>query len=204
MGLAMSTAFRASALGPALAVALSLIALGTVRPSAAEEPRAFIDELGREAVDILGGSIPAAERQAALEDLLRRAFDFDTISRLVLGRYWRQATPEQQEDYREVFATFVVQTYARSLADKRIDDFAITDVRTLSDRDTLVETVIEQPGEAPTRFAWRVRRNGDRLKLVDVVVDGVSMVISRRSEFTSVVQREGMDGLIRSLRANLT
>ena len=200
----MSTAFRASALGPALAAALILIGLGGATASAAEEPRTFIDRLGNEAVDILGGSDPVAERQAALEDLLRRAFDFDTISRLVLGRFWHTATPEQQQAYQEAFATFVVQTYARRLADKRIDDFAITDVRTLSDRDTLVETVIEQPGEAPTRFGWRVRREGDGLKLVDVIVDGVSMVISRRSEFTSVVQREGMDGLIQSLRASIT
>lgn len=200
----MSTASRSSALGPILIAALILIGLGGAPSSAAEDPRAFIDRLGNEAVDILDGSDPVAERQAALEDLLRRAFDFDTISRLVLGRFWHTATPEQQQAYQEAFATFVVQTYARRLADKRIDDFAITDVRTLSDRDTLVETVIEQPGEAPTRFGWRVRRDGERLKLVDVVVDGVSMVISRRSEFTSVVQREGMDGLIQSLRASIT
>lgn len=193
----MLTAMR----GPALAVLFLVGFGGAVTAAAAEDARAFINRLGNETVDILNRPGPATERQKALEDLFRQAFDFDTISRLVLGRFWHQATPEQQQAYQEAFTAFAVQTYAQRLAHNRIEDFGITDVQVLSDRDTLVETMIRQPGKEPLRFGWRVRRDGGTPKLVDVVVDGVSMVISKRSEFASVVQRDGMEGLIQALRA---
>ncbi|WP_119461225.1 ABC transporter substrate-binding protein [Rhodospirillaceae bacterium SYSU D60014] len=198
----MSTTIRRSILAALLI--LAGFAGAATPASAADDPRTFISRLGDETVGLLSASKPTPERRAKLEELLYRAFDFDTVSRLVLGRLWHQATPEQQKAYQEVFADFVVQTYARRLAENEISGYAITDVQPLGDTDTMVETVIERPAAEAVRFGWRVRQKGEDPKIIDVVVEGVSMVVSQRSEFASVVRRDGMDGLIESLRSKVS
>lgn len=198
----MPTAIRRSILAAVLI--LAGFAGITAPASAADDPRAFITRLGDETIDVLSASQPMAERRSGLEDLLYRAFDFDTVSRLVLGRLWHQATPEQQKAYQTVFADFVVQTYARRLAENEISSYAITGTQSLGETDTLVETLIERPAAEAVRFGWRVRQKGGDPKLIDVVVEGVSMVISQRSEFASVVRRDGIDGLIALLRTKVS
>jgi len=180
---------------------VTVLVLGPARPTLADEAaaRAYVTEIGNEALAILQPGGSPDQRMPALEDLFRKAFDLDTIGRAVVGRYWNQATAEQQEEYRKVFADFIVKTYARRLAPYSLDGFSITGTKPVGKQDTLVETVIERPDGPPLNYAWRVRE-GSAPKLVDVVVEGVSLTITHRADFATVLQRDGMDGLIASLR----
>lgn len=168
--------------------------------SSQDEARAFVADLGNEAVSILQPSRSLAEREAKLEDLFRRAFDLDFIARAVVGRYWNQATPKQQDEYRRVFADFIVHTYARRLADQTVNAIQITGTKDAGSQDVLVGTVIERPDGAALNYAWRVRDGASGNKIVDVVVEGVSLTITHRADFASTLQRGGMDGLIATLK----
>ena len=176
--------------------------VGTVAEASAESARAFITELGKQTLDALQKSNAPAQRAAKMEDILRRGFDFPTIGRFVIGRYWNTASPQQREEYIKVFSDFVAKSYSRRLADEAtINGFNITNLRDLGEGDSLVQTAITRPSGPPLNYEWRVRDSGGgTMKIVDVVVEGVSLLVTQRADFTSVAGQNGMDGLIKTLR----
>ncbi len=183
-------------------LALAGLVAVLVQPARADEAsaRGFVEQLGSEAVAILQPGGSTAAREPALQELFRKAFDFDTVGRAVLGRYWNEATPEQQEEYNKVFADYIVKTYARRLAPHSLSGFNITGTQPVGQQDILVETAIERPDEPALNYAWRVREGSGGSKLIDVVVEGVSLTITHRADFAQVLQRDGLDGLIAILR----
>jgi phospholipid transport system substrate-binding protein len=149
-------------------------------------------------------SIPLADREAKIRDLLRKNFDLETIGRFVLSKYWRTATPDQQSDYQALFSEFVLRTYARRLGGYANEQFKITSAKPLGSRDALVLTEISQQAGPPITAGWRVRDTNNSYKIIDVMVEGVSMAATQRSEFETVVRNQGLVGLIEILRAKVT
>lgn len=164
--------------------------------AAVDDARNLVTRLGNEAVTVLQSQAPLADREKRLQALFRDGFDLDFIGRFVLGQYWNRATSVQRDEYRRVFRDFVTQTYARQLAGETVTRFAIVSANENSDHDVIVETLIERPKGPPLKYGWRVRDD----KVIDIFVEGVSLLVSKRDDFTSVAQREGIDGLIASLR----
>jgi phospholipid transport system substrate-binding protein len=162
--------------------------------------RAFITDLGNETVSILQSHQPSAERAFRLENLFRRAFDFRAIGRFVLGRYWNTANPQQREEYLRAFTDYVTKSYADRLADEQVTGFEITSVRDLGQNEYLVQTQIGRPTGAALNYGWRVRQTSGGPRIVDIIVENVSLLVTHRSDFTSVAQREGIEGLTQSLR----
>lgn len=170
-----------------------------------EEAGKFIRTLGDQAVSVLSDkSIPLADREAKIRDLLRKNFDLETIGRFVLSKYWRTATPDQQSDYQALFSEFVLRTYARRLGGYANERFKITSAKPLGSRDALVLTEISQQAGPPITAGWRVRDTDNSYKIIDVMVEGVSMAATQRSEFETVVRNQGLVGLIEILRAKVT
>jgi phospholipid transport system substrate-binding protein len=184
-----------------LLVSTAVVALGLPLPGHASQDaaRAFITQLGKDTVEGLK-SRDVAERRKRMEDVLRRGFDFNSIGRFVLGRHWNTASPQQREEFLKVFGDFVSKSYSRRLAEEAsVTGFDITNVRDLGENDFLVQTAIKRPSGAPLAYEWRVRAAQDP-KIVDVVVEGVSLLVTQRSDFASVISQNGLDGLIRSLK----
>lgn len=178
------------------------LALGapSIASASQDAARGFITQLGKETVETLQ-SKDVAKRRAGMEDILRRGFDFNAIGRFVLGRHWNTAQPQQREEFLKVFADFVSKSYSRRLAEEAsVTGFDVTNVRDLGEGDFLVQTAIKRPSGAPLAYEWRVRAGQGEAKIVDVIVEGVSLLITQRSDFASVISQNGMDGLIRSLK----
>ena len=148
-------------------------------------------------------SLPMPERESRISALMREVFAFETIGRFVLSSAWRTATPDQREDYLSVFSEYVVRTYSRRLGGYGGHGFSITDAQQLGQKDALVTTVIKQSSGPPLKASWRVRASGDSFKIVDVMVEGVSMAVTQRSEFDAIIRRDGLDKLIEILRAKV-
>ena len=160
----------------------------------------FVKQLGDDALRLLVSDATTDEtRRETLRDLLRRGFDLKTIGRAVLGPHWKQADAEQQARYLAAFEEFIVTTYSVRLKDYAGETFEVLNERPIDDKDTLVLTKINRPNREPLRVDYRVRRRDADLRIVDVLVEGVSMLTSQRQEFSSVVQRKGVDGLIADL-----
>ena len=187
-------------IGVALVVALSSspsVAAGA--PS--HDPAKFIQWLGDEAIAILTTTnATSAERKERYRDLLERGFAVDTIARFVLGRHWRAATSEQRAEYRLLFREFVLDTYAEQLEGYAGQTFEILKALPLDGVDTIVRTEIKQPSGPPIRVDYRVRQRSEAFKVIDVQVEGVSLITTQRSEFNSIIARDGLDGLLELLR----
>lgn len=181
-----------------------LVALVVAAPvRAADEPVTFVRQFGDEAIAMLRDRDAAeAERRARFETLMRSGFDLPLVAQLALGRYWRSATAEERAIYVDLFGRFVLETYAR-----RLDEYGNQRLRVVgavpTGQDSLVESWIEGSGE-PIRVDWRVRQTPAGARIVDVVIAGVSMLVTQRSEFASVIERGGgVTALIDNLRQRL-
>lgn len=156
-----------------------------------EGARQFISDLGDRTIEILqDDSIGLTQRVDRFRDLFRQGFDVPTIGRFVLGRYWRQASEEQQRTYLDLFEDWIVQTYARRFSDYSGETFEITGTRPEGD-DVQVTTRIVRGDAPPLQVGWRVRERGGSYNIIDVKVEEVSMLATQRDEFASLIQRNG-------------
>lgn len=155
----------------------------------------FIQDLGDRAILLLADkNLSEENRDAQFRSMLREAFDLQTIARFVIGRSWQTATPEQQKEYMELFEALVVKTYSDRFALYTGEGFKVRSSVPEGDKDTIVNSDITRPNGSPTTaVTWRVRQKGDKMGIIDVVVEGVSMSVTQRQEYSSVIQRNGGD-----------
>ncbi len=171
--------------------------------AASATPEAFVQSLADEALTLLQRpELGRADREAAFRQLFRKGFDIDRIARFALGRYWRKATAAERRDYRAVFEVFVVKTYSGRLSLYSGETFKVTGAAKKGKKDTLVESVVVRPTGPGVRVDWRVRGNPGGYRVIDVAIEGVSMLVTQRSEFATVIRNGGgrVDSLIAALR----
>jgi phospholipid transport system substrate-binding protein len=163
---------------------------------------AVIQSLGAEllAIQAAAGDGATAARSAALEALIRRGFDLDLTSQLVLGKYWNRASQAQRRAFKELFAQYLVQSYSRHLKAYRVETLEIVSSDPVAKGDFLVETRVEgATAHDPANPVWRLRRRDSGFKIIDVHVDGISLALTERSQFASVIRRSGLDGMLSAL-----
>lgn len=171
-----------------------------------KEAAAFLQDLGEEAIAVLADKEqPLQAREETVEGLLREHLELETMGRFVLGPEWRKASADQREAYVELFSEFVVRTYSRRLGGYGGQQFEVTGTSQAGKSDALVVTAITSgDGSPPVKAGWRVKTaSNGKLKIVDVIVEGVSMLQTQRSEFDSVVRRSGLEGLMTLLQEKL-
>jgi phospholipid transport system substrate-binding protein len=188
-------------IAPALAVLLAVAAPGPTR--AADDAAGFISDLGQRTVRVLAAKVSEGEREAQFRALFNEGFDVPAISRFVLGNYWRVATDEQRRAFVTLFEAYVVHAYAVRFNEYSGQQLKVTAQRAEGEDSALVQSVIAQPsGAPPLRVDWRVGKTAKGFKIIDVVVEGVSMAVTQRQEFSSVIQRNGgeIDAVLKLLR----
>ena len=196
---------RRSVLGFLILVCASVIAVTLATPAAAtpEGARDFIRSLGDQAVAALSDdSLSKEARTEELRELLARGFDIRTIALFALGRHWRGASKQQLREYLALFTDFIVTSYAKRFGAYAGETLVVKRTRTGSGRDVIVVSDVVQPGKPALRVDWRVRETDRGYKIVDVIVEGVSMLITQRDEFTAVIRSKGkgIEGLLAALR----
>jgi len=192
------------------ALALALVGPNPLRADDSRSPRlsdpagapAFVERLGQQAAVIAAAEPRDAQgRHERLKALVREGFDLPLIGRFVLGRFWRQADRNQRAQFQDLFAEHLVNSYARQFDRYRAETLAVVDSRPVGTKDMLVETLVESP-EGPLVTGWRVRGGADRDRIVDVTVNGISLVLTERQEFVAAARRLGLEGLLEAMRAN--
>ena len=167
----------------------------------------FIQALGDRAIAILADkSLNAERRNGKFRDMMHDSFDLATIGRFVIGRNWQAATPEQQKEYMHLFEELVVKTYSDRFALYTGENFHVKAVTPEGDRDFIVNSEILHPdGSPPSTVDWRLRQKEGKMGIIDVVVEGVSMSVTQRQEYASVIERSGgnIDGLLDVMRQHL-
>ena len=165
--------------------------LTTASNAVAADAGVFMNELWGRTVEVLSNKVPRAERLARFRELYQQNFDGPGIARFVLGRYWRSASEQEQQEYLKLFQDYVVFVYGTRLSDFNGERFKVRGSRT-DESGTIVSTDIISPkGDAPIKVDWRLITDHGAFKINDVIIEGISMLVTQRSEFASVIQRHG-------------
>ena len=181
-----------------------IIVLNTVPAYAAsKEAENFVRIMGERVFASLGEKgISDEERTKRFKELLPQALDLPRIARFTLGRYWRVATDEEKREYITLFRKFVIQAYASRFKGLGGKTFKLLHSRDVSATQTLVFSEIIIPKQPSVRVNWRVRLKNNEHRVTDIMVEGISMSVTQRDEFVSVIRQTGgkVGGLIRALR----
>jgi phospholipid transport system substrate-binding protein len=184
------------------------LALPALAPAASAQqaqggPAEFITKLGDRAVQILRASPGAAERKTQFSQLFTDGFDVPAIGKFVLGHYWREATPEQQQEYLKLFGQYVVAIYADRFSNYQGETFKVVGAKPDDGGTSTVASEIERPnGGPPIHIDWRVAQESAGYKIIDVKAENLSMSVAQREEFASVIAQHGgnVQGLIDVLK----
>lgn len=141
---------------------------------------------------------------AMVDKIVLPHFDFDLMSRLVLGRAWVQADEAQQAKFKDSFQSLLIKTYSTALLQYGDQDIAWGDARygEKPDRAQVISR-ITVPGESPVEMEYRLRQRDDGWKVYDVAVDQISLVTNYRGTYASEIRRNGLDSLIAKLEDQL-
>ena len=143
-------------------------------------------------------------RYARLAPVLQKTFDFAAMARLSLGGRWKDLSAEQQAKFVETFGKLSVATYAGRFVGYTGERFDILGEETSAQSTVLVRTQVVIPEKPPVQLDYRLRVSPEGWRIIDVFFDGtVSELALRRSEYTSVLDRDGFDGLIAALNEKI-
>jgi phospholipid transport system substrate-binding protein len=185
-----------------LLVLLATSSLAAPPPVNPADAIAFMNQLWNRTVELLDNKTDPAIRQARFRQLFHNEFDSAGIARFVLGRYWRSAGAEEQQEFVKLFEDYVAFAYTARLANFGGQTFKTRGSRSDGDG-VIVSTDVSSPGNAsPVRIDWRLVNDNGAYKVNDFIVEGISMALTQRSEFASIIQRNGgqLRGLIAMMR----
>jgi len=176
----------------------------TAAPNAAlaADANVFMSEMWNRAVEVLSKKVPVTERLTRFRQLFQADFDGPGIARFVLGRYWRSASEEEQQEFLKLFEDYVVFVYGARLSNFNGETFKVKGSRPEGNGVVVATDLISPSGEAPIKVDWRLVTDKGSFKINDVVIEGISMLVTQRSEFASVIQRHGgqVGGLLELMR----
>lgn len=137
---------------------------------------------------------------ALAEEKILPNFDFEKVSRLVLGKNWTKATPEQKDAFQAEFKTLLLRTYATALSKYKNQTIEYKPFRMEANADNAtVKTGIVQPGGQPIAVDYSLSKKAEDWKVYDIVIEGVSLVTNYRSQFAQEIRQNGLDSLIKKL-----
>jgi phospholipid transport system substrate-binding protein len=192
-----------------VAVVFALMATVTVATAAhaqsAADARAMVQNMATRALKVLADqSVSRAQREAEFATLFKQNFHIRTIGVFVLGRHWRRATPEQRKAYLEVFERLIVKTYTVRLSQYAGEKFRIRGASGPDNGAFSVDSVVLREGRAAIPLRWAIRKSRSGLKIVDVVIENLSMAQTQRDDFAAILRQRGsIDGLIKALREKM-
>ena len=176
------------------------IAEGPRIAGASDDPKAFVQGIGDRVVKVLQQKLPREKTREQLDPIWLDAFDVEGIGRAVLGKNWNKASEEQRKSYMELFPKYVAKLYAIQFSNYSGETFVVKGSRMLSEGGATVNAEIHRPNGDPIRVDFLVKSGTGSLKVTDVKVEGVSLLVTKRSEFDSVVAQKGIDGLLQAMR----
>ncbi len=188
-------------------IALLAASPGGSRADDADTAAVFLASLTDQAIGKLtDASLPIMEREQNFRTLFRANFDIPAIGRFVLGRYWRKARPEVRKDFLSSFEEIMVQGFTYRFAGYADTTFDVVSVQALKRAGQFkVSSRIAPTEDEVYRVGWLVEHKNGQFRVLDIVAEGVSMALTLRSEYASVIKRSGgrVEGLVTQLHKSI-
>jgi phospholipid transport system substrate-binding protein len=190
----------------AAALATGWAHAGRAAESVAGSPGEFVRRFADRVLAALRDpSLAPGERLRRVDALVAEGFDLDRVARIALGRYWKAADEAQRREFTALFRAYVLTSYGRRFGEYGDRRLRVAAAAPAGEDDATVETHVEG-GATPVRIDWRLARAGDGWRVLDLTVEGVSLLLTYRNEFAAVIEQGGggLSGLIGELRTRVS
>jgi phospholipid transport system substrate-binding protein len=188
-----------------LATLLALFPLSVRAQSAADKAAAFVKSTGDRLVGVVNGPGSTSAKRAQMTQIINSDVDVEGIGRFCLGRYWKQATPEQQKQYLALFHEVLVTNITSKLGEYQGVTFTMGRSR-LQDEEGVVSTTVIRPNNPPTAVDWIITNPTGAPKIVDVVAEGTSLRLTQRQDYASYLTHNNgsVDALIAAMKSQIS
>ena len=156
--------------------------------------------------EIINSDVSEEEKDQRFEKLFNENLDLDFIGRFVLGRYWRTATAEERKEFINVYRELNIKTWSSRFDEFKGKSFIFKGTSPSSSAGQIfVNTEVPMDQGAPAKVVWRVKESKGQFKVVDIIIENVSLAITARNEYTAFIKNspEGVQGLINNLKSKL-
>jgi phospholipid transport system substrate-binding protein len=167
---------------------------------------AFVDRAGQDLVSAINDPrLNQTQRRDRVASILRTAIDIEGTGRFILGRYVRQASPAELQDYLKLFDEIIIRNLSARFGEYRGVKFSLGRSQQRTEEDALVSTLVERPNTPAFTLDWRVAEINGQPKVVDVIAEGTSLRLTTRSEYAAVIQRNGgrVASLLEAMRGQI-
>ncbi len=174
--------------------------------AATKPPQEVIQDTSAQMLSALRQNYAALKQDSSqiyglVDQIVLPNFDFELMSRWVLGRAWQQATPDQRRRFTDEFRTLLVRTYAKALLEYANEEVRVLPQPGAADgNETTIKTEVRLKASQPIQINYSMHLGNDAWKVYDVTVDGVSLVTNYRGTFASQIRDSGIDAVIADLQ----
>lgn len=179
----------------------SATANAAVDAAKAEE---FVQKVTKEGIeDIINANVSQTVKDERFEKLFNNALDLNFIGQFVLGRYWRTATAEQKKEFISAYRELNIKTWSQRFDEFKGKNFIFKGTTpSNSANQVFVNSVVPMDQGEPAKVVWRVKQTGNNFKIVDIIIENVSLAITARNEYTAYIKTApgGIDDLIKDLQ----
>ena len=190
----------------ALLILVAAVAVPTAQAQSAEDAKKMVSRLANEALTMLANkNVSRAQREAKFRRLFVKNFHVRSIGIFVLGRTWRTASAAQKKAYLDVFEKFIVKTYTARLSQYAGEKFMVIKATGPDGRGVyVVDSQIMRQGRSTIPLNWVIRKAKSGLRIVDIVIENLSMAQTQRDDFAAILRQRGsIDGLIAALKQKI-
>lgn len=168
-----------------------------------EQAKDFINSVASQVIEIASSkSDQDSDKEKKLNDIFVKTVDINWIAKFVCSRYWREATKEQQDKYLKSYTNFLIHSYVPKFKQYTGQKFIVNKSISEDEGDFVVDTTISENEGKSYNVSYKVRKGTDgKFKIFDIVAEGVSLITTQRSDFSAVLARENIDGLVAQLDA---
>ena len=167
----------------------------------------FVRDVTTEGIEqIINANVSQAEKDKRFAKLFNEALDLDFIGQFVLGRNWRTATPVQRKEFIEVYRQLNISTWSKRFDEFKGKNFIFKGTSPSNSKGQIfVNSIVPMDQGEPAKVGWRVREKGGEYKIVDIIIENVSLAISARNEYTAFIKNNpgGVDALIANLKSKI-
>ncbi len=190
-------------------VLCSLYMAGANNGYALEESKStakqIVDTFQQELIDTMknGKKLGYSGRYDKLKDPVSNSHDLGKIARIVVGKEWEKLTEPQQQQLVDVFSRLSIASYAHNFKDYDGESFTFDTEEETTRGGVVIHSHLDIPNDKPVKFDYMLKEKGDSWRIINIIANGVSDLALKRSEYTTILQREGFDALIAKINEKI-
>jgi phospholipid transport system substrate-binding protein len=177
----------------------------SARAESTDKAAAFVKSTGDRLVAVVNGPGSTESKRAAMTQIINSDVDVDLIGRFCLGRFWRQASPEQQKQYLALFHSVLVTNITSKLGEYKGVTFTMGRSKP-QDEEAVVSTTVVRPNNPPTAVDWVIESPETKPRIIDVVAEGTSLRLTQRQDYASYLthNNNNIDALIAAMKSQVS